>query len=377
MEIDETEIPHAQEVGAGDQQINSYDDNYDVSDDYFPKDNKISLKKQQDRYYTLGADFEWLRDNEINITDEFEESSIAINIGDEILLSESNIVTITGKAKSCKTYINSAITAAAVSKEEQLNFTAEEIVQRVLYIDTEQSKPHVHKLLRRIYQMGDLDMEKNDSRLVMIALRELSVEDRIQAMLTAISTYMPNVVILDGVRDLVRDFNSIEESSDMVNLLMQLTTQYNCGIVCVIHQNKGDGNARGHLGAELMNKSETVMQVVNEKGVITVSPVHCRNKEFEEYSFRINNEGLPELCEASKVTVKVEALSKLMTKAMWGSSWVKRVDLVPKLMELTGLKERTCRTRITEAIDNDILRLNEQGYLVLVTEEERQVPLPF
>ncbi len=373
MEIDETEKKlHPQEET--EPSVMSDNDSCGTS---LPKDTTISLEKQKNRQFNLGVNFEWLRTNEIGITDEYEESAVGFNIGSEVFLSLENLTTVMGKAKSCKTYVGSAIAAAGVSKEEHLNFTAEDVVKRVLYIDTEQSKAHVHKVLKRIYRMGDLDMEKNDSRLVMIALRELSVEDRIQAMLTAISTYMPNVVILDGVRDLVRDFNSIEESSDIVNLLMNLTTRFNCGIVCVIHQNKGDGNARGHLGAELMNKSETVIQVTNEKGISTVSPVFCRNKEFEEYSFRINHEGLPELCEASKVTVKVDALSKLVTKAMWGSTWIKRVDLVPKIMELTGLKERTCRTRITEAIDNDILRLNEQGYLVLVTEEERQVKLPF
>ena len=34
----------------------------------------------------------------------------------------------------------------------------------------------------------------------------------------------------------------------------------------ILHQNKGDENARGHIGTELNNKAETVLLVEKDKG---------------------------------------------------------------------------------------------------------------
>ena len=45
---------------------------------------------------------------------------------------------------------------------------------------------------------------------------------------------------------------------------MQWTDDRQIHIHTILHQNKGDENARGHIGTELNNKAETVLLV--EKG---------------------------------------------------------------------------------------------------------------
>lgn len=69
----------------------------------------------------------------------------------------------------------------------------------------------------------------------------------------------------------------------------------------ILHQNKNDENARGHIGTELNNKAETVMQVEVDKMDRTVSVVeaiHIRDRAFEPFAFRINDEVLPELLDS-------------------------------------------------------------------------------
>ena len=69
----------------------------------------------------------------------------------------------------------------------------------------------------------------------------------------------------------------------------------------ILHQNKNDEHARGHIGTELNNKAESIMQVeVNkeDKSISIVEAVHIRDKEFEPFAFRINEEALPELVES-------------------------------------------------------------------------------
>src|SRR5699024_4623072 len=61
-----------------------------------------------------------------------------------------------------------------------------------------------------------------------------------------------------------------------------------------------DENARGHIGTELSNKAETVLQVEKDSknpDISTVKTAHIRAVDFEPFAFRINEEALPELLE--------------------------------------------------------------------------------
>ena len=50
----------------------------------------------------------------------------------------------------------------------------------------------------------------------------------------------------------------------------------------------------------LNNKAETVMQIEadkDDKSISVVEPLHIRDREFEPFAFRINDDNLPELVE--------------------------------------------------------------------------------
>ncbi len=81
---------------------------------------------------------------------------------------------------------------------------------------------------------------------------------------------------------------------------MQWTDDRQIHIHTILHQNKGDENARGHIGTELNNKAETVLLVEKDKGdadISRVSAMHIRAMDFEPFAFRINDRALPELVE--------------------------------------------------------------------------------
>ena len=82
---------------------------------------------------------------------------------------------------------------------------------------------------------------------------------------------------------------------------MQWTDDRQIHIHTILHQNKNDEHARGHIGTELNNKAEAIMQVEvdkDDKSVSVVEAVHIRDKEFEPFAFRINEQALPELVES-------------------------------------------------------------------------------
>jgi hypothetical protein len=66
-------------------------------------------------------------------------------------------------------------------------------------------------------------------------------------------------------------------------------------ICCVLHMNKADNNARGHVGTELMNKSLAVLgvnKIENNEEYSEIIPIATRDKEPSSIVFGVEN-GLP------------------------------------------------------------------------------------
>ena len=102
----------------------------------------------------------------------------------------------------------------------------------------------------------------------------------------------------DGIRDLIHDINSPSESLDIINELMRWSSYYELHIHTVLHLNKGDDNTRGHIGSELNNKAETILQISKsvENGRISeVRAMHIRDREFTPFAFEIGEDSLPRL----------------------------------------------------------------------------------
>ena len=172
----------------------------------------------------------------------------------------------------------------------------------MLYIDTEQGRHHCQKVLKRILRLAGLPEDKNPDNLIMLALRKYAPPIRLAIVEQAIGT-IPDLglVIIDGIRDFLYDINSPSEATDIISRFMQWTDDRQIHIHTILHQNKNDENARGHIGTELNNKAETVMQVEVDKMDRTVSVVeaiHIRDRAFEPFAFRINDEVLPELLDS-------------------------------------------------------------------------------
>lgn len=71
---------------------------------------------------------------------------------------------------------------------------------------------------------------------------------------------------------------------------MQWTNEQNIHIQTVLHLNKGDDNARGHIGTELNNKAETVLQVTKDNTLperSIVAPAIIRSKPFDKFAFQL------------------------------------------------------------------------------------------
>jgi hypothetical protein len=206
-----------------------------------------------------------------------------------------------GKAKSKKTFNVSAIVAAALKNGEVLQYVAElpENKRKILYVDTEQSPYHCQKVMKRIVSMAGLPLDEEHQYLEFLTLRRHTPEIRIAIVEEAIYQIENlGLVVIDGIRDMVYDINSPSESTRIISKLMQWTDERQIHIHTILHQNKADENARGHIGTELNNKAETVLEIAKDKSdgnISTVHAIHIRAMDFQPFAFRINENALPEL----------------------------------------------------------------------------------
>lgn len=198
----------------------------------------------------------------------------------------------------------STIVASALSENRVLHYKSEFPSDKgcILYIDTEQGRHHCQKVLNRILRLANLPADIDPENLKLLALRKYSPEERLAIVEYALDT-MPNIglVIIDGIRDFVYDINSPSEATKIISKLMQWTDDRQIHIHTILHQNKNDEHARGHIGTELNNKAEAIMQIEvdkEDKSISIVEAVHIRDKEFEPFAFRINEQALPELVES-------------------------------------------------------------------------------
>lgn len=238
---------------------------------------------------------------QLDIDKDIPAPPVAIYIGDSPACTFGNFSASIGKPKGKKTFNVSALVAAALTNSTVLRYGGNmpSSQNRILYFDTEQSTYHAHRVFKRIVRLSGLSNCEVKRRIRFYALRRYSVEDRIAMIDHLIKrTKRVGLVIIDGIRDLMLDINSPRESMQIVNYLMKWTEEYNLHIHTIIHQNKGDENARGHIGTEINNKSETVLKVEKDKrdeSVSTVEAVYIRDITFPAFAFQINSQALPEL----------------------------------------------------------------------------------
>ena len=262
---------------------------------------------------------ELLRQSVIDPAIPIEKPPICLRLQGEkeqtVIATMGNFSMIIGKAKSRKTFLITIALAAATRNNPVLNFVGDMPADqsKVMYFDTEQGKYHAYKTVKRICELADIDMPQNFRAY---GLRKYSPADRLAIIEAAIyNTPGLGLVVIDGVRDLVSSINDEEQATMLSSCLLRWTEERNIHIVAVLHQNKTDTNARGHLGSELQNKAETVLSVTKDsknKEISIVEAEYCRDREPDPFAFEIF-EGLPVLVADWQIKTSKAGNPKQMT----------------------------------------------------------------
>lgn len=254
-----------------------------------------------------------LKELRVNPTDELKPPQAAwkqVSDNDIVLGTLGNFSLIIGKAKSRKSFFINIAVSTVLSEDvifNQFKGVLPSEQSTVLYFDTEQGKYHVQLALKRICKQINISEPTN---LQVFGLRSLKPSERLKIIEYAIYN-TPNLgfVIIDGIKDLINSINDEAEATMIASKLLKWTEEKNIHIIAVLHQNKSDNNARGHIGTELINKAETVLSVTKneqDKDISIVEAQQCRNKEPEPFAFEINENGLPVIVEDFEVRTETK-----------------------------------------------------------------------
>ena len=249
---------------------------------------------------------------------QFAEEEFLLRLKGQPCFPRKDLTSIAGQAKSGKTNLIAMLLACCTRPAEDRHVLNMQRIQeaplKVMWIDTEQSQKSTQNILmHRIAKMLQEGKEEEgqpsdfpEELFFVFNLRSALIEDRYDLLAEAVEAYKPDLVVIDNIRDLVKDINDGVQAQTLIEGLMHMAEQYNCNITTVIHQNRSADNRglRGWLGTELMNKvfevftCQKILQKQGEKPVFCIEQTLTRKYDIDEpMCYTIRDNGLPESCE--------------------------------------------------------------------------------
>lgn len=208
------------------------------------------------------------------------------------------LVALTGKAKSGKTYMCSILMALAQLPECMGLTRIRNEPYKVLWLDTEQSEDSTQEIL--CDRVGALIHDAiDDERFFAYNLRTLNWQERLQKAEWAICATSPDLIIFDGIRDVMGDINDYCQAQEVLEQLLSITSHFHACMVCVLHQNKAveDKTLRGAIGTELQNKSFETYECTKDETTHLFSVKQTATRKYDistKLRFVIDAQGLPQ-----------------------------------------------------------------------------------
>jgi hypothetical protein len=213
--------------------------------------------------------------------------------------TESNFSAIVGASKSKKSFFKSLLIASYIGCDPVYSGPIRSHRKKegfIIDVDTEQGTYDAHRCFRRVQKMvgasiGDFYKP--------FALRPYSAKERIQFIDWMIyeSEYRNDIlwISIDGMADLVENFNDVNESNKAIQKVMEWTNNKQMHLNTVIHANYGSDKATGHLGTAILKKAETICNLAAQGEGVEVSFTYTRGFPIDNLQYVINEFGLPQV----------------------------------------------------------------------------------
>ena len=191
--------------------------------------------------------------------------SVIFSIEGNTVGTLGNFSAFTGLPKAGKsTFVNALISSAYALTGESFGMKLAPIAGRPMigYFDTESAEFDFYKNITRIKRMAGREnlpffnafTMRQDSSVIIMELIEFYCK-----------SYPASIVIIDGLLDLMINYNDERESKNLIDWLKRLTNVYNIFILGIIHTGKKDGHTLGHFGSMIDRYSQSVLEIVYDQ----------------------------------------------------------------------------------------------------------------
>lgn len=137
---------------------------------------------------------------------------------------------------------------------------------RILHIDTEQGKDDTIAFKNRVISMSGVDKDEAKEHFFILRLRDTELAiDRWKKILKAIYVVQPTDIFLDGMLDIVEDYNDQKECQPIIRKCMMLATYYDASLWAVLHENPLVDKLVGTLGSITQRKVSEIFTVIKVK----------------------------------------------------------------------------------------------------------------
>lgn len=285
-DMDETGVKYSKEVQMANAELgllrmelplSGAKDNKDVSDFFAgggtaEEINNIFLSIIREKHEQTAS---LLKCCELDYDNPPELSRMVVGVNGVPIGSCGNLLCVTGGEGVGKSHYISSIVAGALSKDELdkdmtlgLDIAKNRSQKAVLLFDTEQSEAQLYKNVSMILKRSGFDSKPEYFHPVYMTA--MSRNERLTLIRDSLDLlyYRHNgiqIVVIDGVADLVRSANDEQESISIVDDLYKLADIYNTCIVCVLHFVPNGFKLRGHLGSELQRKSSGILSIEEDE----------------------------------------------------------------------------------------------------------------
>ena len=232
-----------------------------------------------------------IEQSRLSVEKEYAEEVNVLLIGNQGCFSKGNLHAIKAKPKHGKTTAIYLMGVGMLRENGWGVLSAAIKKPKITIFDTEQAERDAQEKYVTALEMAELPIEDIYDRLEVYSLRSQTMQEKRDTIEHVIKVKQPDIVFIDGIVDLLVDFNDVKASQELIERLMQLSTKEVVGkdvaIVCVLHTNKNseDNNMRGHLGTMLQQKASSTFMVTKSNGVFTVTNTESRHGEVPSWSF--------------------------------------------------------------------------------------------
>lgn len=303
---------------------------------------------------------------------------------------------VSGKAGHGKTNLMSQLMAAILcgthGNTHYREGTPESVV---LYIDTEMGKDDTIAIKNRVCSLAGMNYTKPQPRFHILRLRDTEeAVARWRKILKAVWIVTQGMtqgqclhLFLDGILDIVEDYNDQKECQPIIRKCMMLATHYDTSMWLVLHENPMVDKLVGTLGSITQRKVSEIFTVRKHKQssekpsdrrpdrpeiYFTVEQLKARGRDVESWDFQVTTEsgwGTPvEIIDAAPLPTfatkhTTEELKQWITDGQSRLDWpAGRRDFARQILIPNGVTdEKEQKELTTMALNRGFIKLQDKS----------------